>query len=48
MATFYIDPEGGNDSNDGTTFANRKKNTLPTLAAGDTLRMIASPDPVSI
>ena len=46
MATYYIDPEGGNNSNDGTSFANRKKwVTGLTIAAGDNIRLIGSPDP---
>ena len=48
MPTFYLDPEGGNDSNDGTTFANRWKTvisgaTAARIAPGDEVRVIASP-----
>lgn len=47
MATFYLDPEGGNDANDGTTFANRWKTiisgaTAARIAPGDTIRIMAS------
>jgi hypothetical protein len=53
MAIFYLDPEAGNDSNDGTTFANRWKTTTngataARIAPGDTIRIIASPDPTSL
>lgn len=53
MATFYLDPEGGNDANDGTTFANRWKTltsgaTAARTAPGDTIRLIASPSPASL
>ena len=53
MATFYLDFEGGNDSNDGTTFANRWKTitsgaTAARTAPGDTIRIMKSPDPVSL
>lgn len=52
MTTFYLDPVNGNDSNDGTTFANRWKTltlgaTSARINAGDTIRVIKSPDPVS-
>lgn len=53
MAIFYLDPEGGNDANDGTTFANRWK-TVTTgasaarIAAGDTIRIIGSPPKTSV
>lgn len=51
MAIFHLDFEGGNDANDGTTFANRWKTltlgaTAARIAAGDTIRIMASPDPV--
>lgn len=44
MATYYIDPEAGVNANAGTSFALRKKTfvSLPTLAAGDEVRIIAS------
>ncbi len=47
MATFYLDPENGNDANDGTTFANRWKTlttgaTGPRTAPGDIIRVIAA------
>lgn len=46
MANYFVDFEGGNDANDGTTFANRKK-TIGSLgttpAAGDTIRIMGSP-----
>jgi len=53
VATFYLDFEGGNDSNDGTTFANRWKTitsgaTAARTAPGDTIRIMKSPDPVSL
>ena len=48
MAIFYMDPEDGDNAADGLSFANRRRSTLPTLAAGDTVRWIAAPDPVSI
>jgi len=51
MATLYLDLENGNDSNDGTTFANRKK-TLAGASAianpGDTVRIMASTTPNSL
>lgn len=53
MATFFLDLEGGNDANDGTTFANRWKTftsgaTAARIAPGDTIRVMASPDETSI
>lgn len=47
MTTFYLDFEGGNDANDGTTFANRWKTfnsgaTAARTAPGDTIRIMAS------
>lgn len=49
MAIWYWDPVGGNNANDGTTFANRKLNlqNLTSVAAGDTVRCIKSPDAVN-
>lgn len=49
MAIWYWDPVNGNDANDGTTFANRKKTlqSLTAVAAGDSVRCIKSPDAVS-
>lgn len=49
MATFFLDLEGGNDANDGTTFANRWKTytsgaTAARIAPGDTIKVMASPD----
>lgn len=53
MATYYIDFEGGNDANDGLSFANRWKTftngaTAARIAPGDTMRVMASPNPTSI
>lgn len=53
MATYYLDFEGGNDSNDGTTFANRWKTltlgaTAARIAPGDTIRVMGSPAPTSL
>lgn len=47
MTDFYIDPEGGNDTNNGTTFALRKKTiaSLTSFQPGDTIRLMASRDP---
>lgn len=47
MTDFYIDPEGGNDTNNGTTFALRKKTiaSLTSYQPGDTIKIIASRDP---
>jgi hypothetical protein len=53
MATFYLDFEGGDDSKDGTTFANRWKTitngaTAARTAPGDTIRIMGSPAPTSL
>lgn len=53
MATFFLDFEGGNDANDGTTFANRWKTmtngaTAARIAPGDTIRLMGSPAPTSL
>jgi len=53
MATFYLDYEGGNDANDGLSFANRWKTfvngaTAARTSSGDTVRVMASPDPTSL
>lgn len=53
MATFYLDPEGGNDANDGTSFANRWKTitngaTAARIAPGDTVKIKGSPNPTSL
>ncbi|MCK0507896.1 hypothetical protein [Aromatoleum anaerobium] len=53
MAIKYMDPVGGNNANDGSSFALRFKSfeggaTTARVAAGDTVRIIASPDPNSI
>lgn len=45
--TFFVDYEGGNDSNNGLSFANRKKRIQGISAAelnpGDEIRLMASP-----
>lgn len=48
MSTFYLDLEGGNDANDGTSFANRWKTfnsgaTAARIAPGDVIRIMGSP-----
>ena len=51
MTIYYVDFEGGNDSNDGTSFANRKKTFVgicspaenTNLAAGDEVRVMGQP-----
>lgn len=53
MTIFYLDPINGNDANAGTSFALRWKTltsgaTAARTAPGDTIRLIASPDPTSI
>lgn len=51
MAIIYVDYENGNDSNDGTTFANRKKtitSASSSASAGDVIRLAKSPDPTSL
>ncbi len=53
MTTFYVDFEGGNDGNAGTSFATRWKTitngaTAARIAPGDEIRVMASPDPTSI
>jgi hypothetical protein len=53
MTIFYLDYEGGNDTLDGKSFANRRKTissltATQTLAAGDTVRVMASPDPTLV
>lgn len=53
MTIFYLDLEAGNDANDGLSFANRWKTigagaTAARTAPGDTIRVMATPDPVSL
>lgn len=51
MTILYVDPVAGNDANNGLTFANRKRtfNSVTGAASiGDTVRVIASPDPFSV
>jgi hypothetical protein len=53
MATFYLDFENGNDTNDGTTFANRWKTltsgaTAVRCAAGSVIRVMGSPAPTLV
>ena len=53
MATFYVDPVGGNDANTGTSFATRWQSltlgaTAARIAPGDEIRVIASPDPTNM
>lgn len=48
MTTFYMDPQDGNDSNNGLSFANRRRLSLPSVSAGDEVRFIAAPDPVDL
>lgn len=53
MGTFYLDLEGGNDANDGTTHANRWKTfasgaTAARTAPGDVIRVMGSRNPTSL
>ena len=49
MTIRYLDLINGNDANDGTTFALRKKTMASaTAVTGDTVRVMASPDPTSM
>lgn len=51
MATRYVDLVGGNDANDGTTFALRKltmQGGMLGATSGDTIRIMGSPDPTSL
>ena len=53
MPTYFIDPIGGNDALDGTTFAKRWKTigggpTAARVAPGDEIRFIESPAPTLI
>jgi hypothetical protein len=53
MVTYYVDYEGGNDANAGTSFATRWQTltngaTAARIAPGDEIRVMASPDPTSI
>lgn len=53
MTTYYLDYEGGNDANAGTSFALRWKTltsgaTAARIAPGDTIRVMGSPDPTSL
>ena len=51
MTTRYLDFDGGNDGNDGSTFALHKKTLASAaagLAGGDTVRVMASLDPTSL
>lgn len=49
MTTWFLDPEGGLDTNAGTSFALRKKTIASiTLAAGDSVRTIADYGPQNL
>ena len=53
MTIFHIDPVGGNDTNDGSTWALAWKtitagSTAPRIAPGDIIKVAKSPDPTSI
>ena len=49
MTIRYLDLVNGNDANDGSTFALRKKTlNSATYNSGDTVRVMASPDPTSL
>ena len=52
MAVYYLDPIGGNDSNNGTSFALRRKSftgsSVNAFADGDEVRVIKSPDWTSV
>ena len=49
MTIWYVDPENGNDSNNGQSFANRKKTfNNPSVGNGDEIRFIKSPEPTSL
>lgn len=49
MATYFVDPLNGNNSNDGLSFANRKLSmTAIAGSAGDSVRWIQSPDPTLV
>lgn len=53
MSTFYLDFENGDDSKDGTTFANRWKTlnngaTAARIGPGDTIRIMGSDNPTSM
>ena len=53
MAILYMDYEGGNNTNDGSTFALRFKDitlgaTISRIAPGDTIRVMASPPQTSL
>ena len=53
MAIFYLDYENGNDSNDGSSWANAWKTltngaTAARIAPGDVIRIAKSPAPTSI
>lgn len=50
MAVYLFDPDGGNNANDGLTFANRKKdwNGMGNGVAGDEWRVMAARDPHSL
>jgi len=53
MAILYVDYEGGNDANDGSSFALRVKTltsgaTAARIAPGDTVRIMGSPAPTSL
>lgn len=51
MTTYFVDPVGGNDANNGSTFALRKKTLLSasaTAVAGDIFKIMKSPGPFSL
>lgn len=47
MTIYYVDLTGGNNSNDGLSFANRKL-TIPSMVSGDEARVMGSAEPVLV
>lgn len=49
MAIHYLDPEGGSDANNGSSFALRKRTPASlALTYGDEVRVMATPDPCNL
>jgi len=47
MTVYYLDPEGGDDSNNGESFANRRKKII-NVNGNSEIRIMKSPEPTSL